>query len=284
MINIRLETPLDYRAVEEFTREAFWGFTHPTCDEHYLVHILRKSPVFIPELDFVAEIDGKLAGNVMYSKATVTDDNDVVHEVITFGPLSVLPEYHRTGVGTALMKHSILKARDMGFRGIIFHGHPDYYPRFGFQNASVFNITNTNGHNYDALMAMELYKGAFNGITGRYSEDSLFEIDEKEAEDYNLLFPYKEPAYMIPIDILLNQLPEKAKSAFTNRDITTLAWLNRLSGREMMTWDGIGEAEMAIINRVLNEYGYAEKLMPDCEILQRAKTGINYLILQLPAQ
>jgi len=277
MMNIRLETPYDYRAVEELTREAFWGFTRPTCDEHYLVHLLRQSPIFIPELDFVAEINGKLVGNVMYSKATVTDDKGMVNEVITFGPLSVLPEYHRTGVGTALMKHSILHARNMGFVGIIFHGHPDYYPRFGFQNAAVFNITNANGHNYDALMAMELYESAFYGITGKYAEDSLFEIEKKEAEEYNLLFPHKAPADMIPIDILLNQLPEKAKLAFTSRNITTLAWLNRMSGREMMTWDGIGESEMAIINNILNEYGYAEKLMPDCEILKRAKTGIKVL-------
>ena len=284
MINIRLETPSDYRAVEELTREAFWGYTHPTCDEHYLVHLLRKAPVFIPELDFIAEIDGKLVGNVMYSKATVTDDNGIVHEVITFGPLSVLPEYHRTGVGSAMMKHSILKARDMGFCGIIFHGHPDYYPRFGFQNAAVFNITNANSHNYDALMAMELYEGAFDGITGKYSKDSVFEMDEKEAEKYNLLFPHKEPANMIPIDVLLNQLPDKAKSAFTTRDITTLAWLNRLSGREMLMWDGIGESEMAIINRILTEYRYAEKLMPDCEILKRANTGINCLISQQQVQ
>ena len=70
---LRQETPSDYHAVEELTREAFWGFTHPTCDEHYLAHLLRNVPAFVPELDYVAEAGGRLVGNVMYSKAKVVD-------------------------------------------------------------------------------------------------------------------------------------------------------------------------------------------------------------------
>lgn len=67
--HLRLEQPTDYRTVEELTREAFWGFTRPTCDEHLLAHKLRQIPAFVPELDYVAEVHGKIVGNVMYSKA-----------------------------------------------------------------------------------------------------------------------------------------------------------------------------------------------------------------------
>ncbi len=240
-INIRLETPQDYREIEILTREAFWGFTHPTCDEHYLIHKLRKVPAFVPELDFIAEVDGVLAGNIMYSKAKIISEDKVETEVLTFGPLSVLPKYWRCGLGTALMKHSIKEAIKLGYRAIVFYGHPDYYPRFGFRNAEAFGIKAPNGSNFDALMAMELYDGALNKITGTIIEDPVFYFEAEEADKYNELFPPKEPVYMIPIDILFDKIPYVAKQAFVERDIKTLAWLNRLSGREMLRWKGIDE-------------------------------------------
>ena len=43
--SIRRETPEDYRAVEELTREAFWNVYKPGADEHYFVHQMRsKTP------------------------------------------------------------------------------------------------------------------------------------------------------------------------------------------------------------------------------------------------
>lgn len=268
-LSIRLERPEDYQEVEILTREAFWGFTRPTCDEHYLVHLLRGSDVFIPELDFVAESDNKIIGNVMYSKAKVVEDNGNEHEIITFGPLSVLPSYWHRGVGSALMAHSIAEAKRLGYTGIVLHGHPDYYPRFGFTNAKEYGITSHDGQNYDALMAMPLYKGAFDPMSGKFYEDSIFNIKAEEAVEYNKNFPYKAPAQMISINVLLERLPANAKKAFGERNITVLAWLNRLSGREMLTWDGIDEQVMRTINETLREYGYSEKLMPDSKIITR---------------
>ncbi len=57
MLTIRFEKKSDERKVEELTREAFWNHHVPGCDEHYLVHIMRSAPDFIPELDFVAVTD-----------------------------------------------------------------------------------------------------------------------------------------------------------------------------------------------------------------------------------
>ena len=65
-VTIRLEQPNDYRIVEELTREAFWGMNHPDCDEPLLEHRMRKISAFVPELDFVAEANGKIVGNIMY--------------------------------------------------------------------------------------------------------------------------------------------------------------------------------------------------------------------------
>jgi len=188
-ITLRLERPEDYRAVETLTREAFWGFTSPTCDEHYLVHLLRSVPAFLPELDFVAEMDGELVGNVMYSRAKVVDDGGKETEVLAFGPLSVLPAYWHRGVGSALMRHSTREAKQMGYRAIVFYGPPDYYPRFGFRNARAFGITTPNGKSFDALMAMPLYDRALDSVSGAFHEDPVFAVKSEEAEAFNRTFP-----------------------------------------------------------------------------------------------
>lgn len=276
-LTLRLETRNDYRAVEELTREAFWGLFYPTCDEHYLVHLLRDAPAFVPELDYVAQTDGKLIGNVMYSKAKVIDSAGCEHEVLTFGPLSVLPEYWHCGVGSALMRHTIMLAKQLGYRGIVFYGHPDYYPRFGFRNAGAFQITAPDGKNFDALMAMPLYDGAFNGVSGAFYEDPVFSVNAADAKAYDRLFPRREPEAMIPIDVLLEKLKPDARKAFTDRNMTMLTGLNRVSGREILTWDGIGGQAFSIINQVLKEHGYAEKLPPSSPILRRAELGIRIL-------
>ncbi len=277
-LKLRLETPNDYHAVEVLTREAFWGFTHPTCDEHYLVHLLRGVPAFVPELDFVAEYGDKLVGNVIYSKAKVVDKNGVEHEVLTFGPLSVLPEFWHKGVGSALMQRSIPEAKQLGYRGIVFYGHPDYYPRFGFQNAEVFGITDPKGQNFDALMAMELWDGALNGISGAFHEDSAFNMDEKAVDAYNRKFTHKEPTELISIEVLLSKLEPSAQKAFQERKIETLPWLNRFSGREMLKWEGINEQVIAVVNETLKAHGYAQKLLPNSEVLERAKSGVKVLL------
>jgi len=61
-VGLRNETVSDYRTVEELTREAFWNHHVPGCDEHYLLHIMRKADSFIHELDIVAEVNGKIVG------------------------------------------------------------------------------------------------------------------------------------------------------------------------------------------------------------------------------
>ena len=54
-IKLRIEQSSDYHETENITREAFWNHYSPGCDEHYLLHIMRNHPKFVPELDIVAE-------------------------------------------------------------------------------------------------------------------------------------------------------------------------------------------------------------------------------------
>jgi predicted N-acetyltransferase YhbS len=73
-ITIRKENQKDYRTVEELTREAFWNIHIPGCNEHYILHLLRNSPDFIPELSFVAEHMGQILGHIVYSRAVIRTD------------------------------------------------------------------------------------------------------------------------------------------------------------------------------------------------------------------
>ena len=60
MLTIRNEEPRDYEIVERMTRNSFYNLYIPGCMEHYLVHIMREHKDFIPELDFVLELDNKV--------------------------------------------------------------------------------------------------------------------------------------------------------------------------------------------------------------------------------
>ncbi len=257
-IKLRLETEKDYRRVEEITREAFWGVMGPKCDEHYLAHILRKSDDFIKELDYVAEIDGKIIGNIMYAKGRVVDgDNN--YDVIGFGPLTVLPEYQKCGVGKALVTHTIDKAKELGYKVIVIFGHPDYYPRYGFKKAKDYAITTSTGHNFDAFMVLPLVDDISN-IKGKFYESEVYEFDKSSVEEFDKTFPYKEPGSMTPISVLLSRLPAPAKRAFEGNNIKYLEDLTRYSRAEISSWHGIGANTLKVIDEVLVENGYAKKL------------------------
>lgn len=188
-IKIRLEKPSDYKAVESLTYKAFVdAFPERKaceCDEHLLAHKLRGVPAFIPELDYVAEIDGEIIGNIMYSKAKVVGENQADFEVLTFGPVSVLPEYQNRKVGSELIRYTIAKAKHMGYLAILIFGHPEYYPRFGFKAAANFGIQTDKGENFPAFMALELQEGALSHVRGRLHIDDVFQVDPAELQTFN---------------------------------------------------------------------------------------------------
>jgi len=178
----------DFKSVEYMTREAFWDLYKPGCDEHLVVHKIRKVPAFVKELDFIACDKDTIVGNIIYSRAKVLNEENKEFEV----PFAVLPSYQKQGIGSLLMNHSIEKARQLGYKGIIIFGNPDYYHRFGFVNAKEYNIHTSWGDDFDAFMALELYDGSLRGISGKFNEDEVFKIENEELEDFEKQFPYKE--------------------------------------------------------------------------------------------
>ncbi len=192
-LTFRLEKQGDRRTVEELTRAAFWKEENIErsgigCDEHYLVHALRDSADFLPELDFVAEAEGEIVGNIMYSRAFVERHDGGIHRVLIFGPLSVAPRHQNKGIGGALLRHSLRKAARLGHGSVIIFGHPGYYPRFGFKEAGAFGITTSEGKNFPAFMAMELIYGDLDGVGGRFHASPCFMIDRGKAKAFEAAF------------------------------------------------------------------------------------------------
>ena len=196
-LTLRLEQPADHRAVEELTREAFWNQHMPGCDEHYILHVLRGDPAFLPELSFVALQKGRLVGHIAYSRSTVTDAQGVCHPVVTFGPVSVLPDCQRNGVGSALVSHTLALARETGHRAVFIYGDPRYYCRFGFRPAERFGVTASDGSFAVALLGLPLQKDGLAGVTGRFSEVACFSADPVGFAAFDAAFPPKEKGYRI---------------------------------------------------------------------------------------
>lgn len=192
---IRNESKSDYRRVEELTREAFWNLHNPGCNEHYLLHVMRQHEDYIPELDFVAEIDGKIVGNIIYSKAKLVDEKGYEKNILTFGPLSVLPTYQRYGIGKALLIHSFGKALEMGYDTIVIFGHPSNYIARGFKSCKKYNICVGDNYFPTAMLVKELKPFKFDGRKWTFYESPVFEIEEKDANEYDKLFDPKEKEY-----------------------------------------------------------------------------------------
>ena len=111
---IRRERPADYAAVERLTREAFWNVYRPGCMEHYVVHVLRDDPAFVPELDLVLEREGQLIGHVLYMRAQLHTVDGRILPVMTFGPISIHPDFQGQGYGAQLLEASMELAKQMG--------------------------------------------------------------------------------------------------------------------------------------------------------------------------
>ena len=185
MLNIRNERESDYKNVEDITRKAFYNVYVPGCMEHYLVHIMRGHEDFIPELDFVIEVDGQIVGNIMYTKSKLTDEGGTEKEIVTFGPVSILPKYQRKGYGKMLIEHSLKRAAELGYEAVVIMGSPANYVGSGFQCCRKYNICVEKGKYPAAMLVKELKPGALDGRLWFYSDSPVMNVDEREAQAFD---------------------------------------------------------------------------------------------------
>ncbi len=195
---IRTEKACDQREVENLTREAFWDVYRPGCVEHYVLNQYRSNPDFIPELNLVMEVEGKVIGHVMYSKAEIVKDGGSVLPAWTFGPISIHPDFKRQGYGLKLLQFSIEKARTLGIGVLCMEGNIDFYKHAGFVVASTLKI-HYHGEPKESevpyFLAQELIPGYLDGVEGTYHTPKGYFVADENPEAfaaYESTFPTKE--------------------------------------------------------------------------------------------
>ncbi len=157
-MRIRWELPTEHEAVRRVNRQAFGRE-----DEGALVDALRENGAVICSL--VAEENDAVVGHVLFSPATLSNGN-AGQTVAALGPVAVLPERWRRGIGDALIRVGLDICREQGYGIAVVLGHPTYYPRFGFRPSRPLGIRWEHDAPEEAFMVMELRPGALDGARG----------------------------------------------------------------------------------------------------------------------
>lgn len=145
--------------VEGLVKEAFMELTEGEPTEHILVNRLRMAETFVPELSLVARNDQGILGHILLSEIHIVGGKSECIS-LAMAPVSVHPEFQGLGIGSALIDEAILKAKELGYGSVIVLGHPEYYPRFGFQSTANWQIQAEFEVPEEALMGLELEVGA----------------------------------------------------------------------------------------------------------------------------
>lgn len=192
---IRLEKEEDFRKTENLVREAFWNVYRPGCMEHYVLHCYRNDPDFVPQLDFVMELDGKTIGQVIYVRSHIDCEDGRETEIMTFGAICIAPEYKRKGYGKILLDYSMEKAKEKGAGALAITGNIDFYGKSGFVPAKTKGVRYAFDPDADYLLIKELRSGFLDGITGTYTDPKGYFVCKNDPEgfiEYEKTFPYKE--------------------------------------------------------------------------------------------
>ena len=192
---IRLEKKEENREVENLIREAFYNVYRPGCSEHYVIHVLRKDPAFVGELDFVMEQDGRIIGQNMFMRTVINKDGGGDVPVLTMGPICITPELKRKGYGKALLDYSLEEAAKLGYGAVLFEGNIKFYGKCGFDFARNFGIRYHDlpeGEDDSFFLCKELIPGYLDGITGVYQTPAGYYVKDEDVEEFDKTFPKKE--------------------------------------------------------------------------------------------
>lgn len=169
MISIREEQPGDAEAISDLTMIAFGG----SCEAQIIDALRADCPGLI---SLVAVEEGHIIGHIQFSPVSVKGTNGMISGM-GCGPMAVLPEYQRRGIGTNLVRHGIARLREDGCPFVVVLGHPDYYPRFGFVPASLYGLKSRWEDVPDeAFMVIIIDENGLNGAHGEVRYRDEFDV------------------------------------------------------------------------------------------------------------
>lgn len=184
-LTIRPEEHKDYKDIVSLILRSFREGTDYSdgTDIIALVEEIRDSEYYIPELSFVAELDGTIVGHFLFSKFPLSPTKEGGHggaadtEIVMLAPVSVHADYLRHGIGSAMLKMGIERVKELGYKGITVEGNFRFYNNVGFRTSSEFNVFPTCGipmNEPRCMMCMETYEGSLDGIGGYIVYDMYY--------------------------------------------------------------------------------------------------------------
>lgn len=153
-IEIFKEKTTNYIEIEQLINFAFKDLPYSNQKENLLVSNIRNSDSYINELALVAKINEEIVGHILLSKISLLAEK--IEELLCLGPVSVLPSYQRKGVGSSLINYAVKKAAEMNYKAILVIGDKEYYKKFGFIEASNYNIKLNLDFDMDLVLIREL--------------------------------------------------------------------------------------------------------------------------------
>lgn len=165
-IKIRPETKKDIAKVRKINTAAF-----ETEAEANIVDDLRKSTT--PVISLVAEVNGKVVGHILFSPVTLSANEPDV-KIAGLAPMAVMPEFQNQGIGSDMVKQGLKRCAANGYEAAVVLGHPDFYPRFGFEPAARFGIKCEYDVPDEVFMIKALKKGGLSGYKGTVRYHRLF--------------------------------------------------------------------------------------------------------------
>jgi len=160
MITLRKEEAKDFQNIAMVNDVAFGRKA-----ESKLIDTLRNTKEFIPDLSAIAEVDGKVIGHILFYPITI-NEGEKKHISLALAPMSIIPAFHKKSIGKLLVIYGLQAAKNLGHKSVIVLGHPSYYPKFGFEPASKWNIKSPFPAPDEAFLAIELEKGSLEKVAG----------------------------------------------------------------------------------------------------------------------
>jgi predicted N-acetyltransferase YhbS len=164
-IKVRPETIEDASTIDKVILLAYESISYSDHTEHIMVHRLRESEAYLPQLSLVAEIADQIVGHIMLTSVVIKGKGKSFPS-LALAPLSVLPAFQKRGVGTALVNQAHARARHLGFSSIIVVGIPGYYPKFGYSPLSTYDIKVPFKIREENCFIISLTPDALSGVSG----------------------------------------------------------------------------------------------------------------------
>ena len=153
---IRNEIESDVEVISDVTKAAFENHPHSKHTEQFIVNALRAANALT--ISLVAEVDGKVVGHIAFSPVTISDGSPNWYGL---GPVSVLPQYQKQGIGKSLIHNGLFLLKASGAKGCVLVDDPKYYERFGFRNFPDFIL---DGVPQEYFLALPFDKNKTQGV------------------------------------------------------------------------------------------------------------------------